>query len=119
MRLDKFIGHTSDLSRRDIHRAIKRGEVMVNGAAAPSPSLSVSAQDQITLQGRPLAAPTLRYLMLHKPAGVLSARTDAHQPCVLDLIDTPRKDTLQIVGRLDKDRSEEHTSELQSRGHLV
>src|SRR5690625_8046721 len=84
MRLDKFIGHTSDLSRRDIHRAIKRGEVMVNGAAAPSPSLSVSAQDQITLQGRPLAAPTLRYLMLHKPAGVLSARTDAHQPCVLD-----------------------------------
>ncbi len=103
MRLDKFIGHTSDLSRRDIHRAIKRGEVMINGAAAPSPSLSVSAQDQITLQGRPLAAPTLRYFMLHKPAGVLSARTDAHQPCVLDLIDTPRKDTLQIVGRLDKD----------------
>lgn len=103
MRLDKFIGHTSELSRRDIHRAIKRGEVLVNGTAARSPSLSVSAQDQVTLHGHPLAAPAHRYLMLYKPAGVLSARTDAHQPCVLDLIDIPRKDTLQIVGRLDKD----------------
>lgn len=103
MRLDKFIGHASELSRRDIHRAIKRGEVMVNGTAARSPSLSLGAQDHVTLQGHPLAAPALRYLMLHKPAGVLSARTDAHQPCALDLIDTPRKDALQIVGRLDKD----------------
>lgn len=103
MRLDKFIGHASGLSRRDIHRAIKRGEVTVNGAPARSPSLSLNEQDQVTLQGRPLAAPKPRYLMLHKPAGMLSARTDAHQPCVLDLIDTPHKETLQIVGRLDKD----------------
>lgn len=103
MRLDKFIGHASELSRRDIHRAIKRGEVMVNGAVARAPDLSLNTQDQVTLQGRPVAAPAPRYLMLHKPAGVLSARTDAHQPCVLDLVDTPRKDTLQIVGRLDKD----------------
>jgi 16S rRNA pseudouridine516 synthase len=103
MRLDKFIGHSSDLSRSQIHRAIKRGDVSVNGTVAHLPRQHVAEQDQVTLQGRPITVPGHRYLMMYKPAGVLCARTDASQPCVLDLITTSHKSGLQIVGRLDKD----------------
>ncbi|MDQ2075510.1 pseudouridine synthase [Marinimicrobium sp. ABcell2] len=103
MRLDKFIGHSSDLSRSQIHIAIRRGEVLVNGVVAKLPREHIDQQDQVTLQGRLLAAPGKRYLMLHKPSDVLCARTDANQPCVLDLIDSDHKSGLQIVGRLDKD----------------
>lgn len=42
------------------------------------------------------------YLMLHKPAGVLSATSDKRHPTVLDLIDDPDKHTLHLAGRLDR-----------------
>jgi len=41
--------------------------------------------------------------MLHKPEGVICANEDSEHPTVLDLINEPKKYSLQIVGRLDKD----------------
>lgn len=103
MRLDKFIGNSSDWSRTQIQRAIKRGEVTVNGELARLARQTVATGDRVTLQGKPIAPPAPRYLMLYKPEGVLCARTDSSQPCVLDLLDLDHKSGLQVVGRLDKD----------------
>ncbi len=44
-----------------------------------------------------------RYFMLHKPAGYICANRDGHHPVALDLIHEQRRDSLQIVGRLDID----------------
>lgn len=103
MRLDKFIGNSTDWSRSQIQRALKRGEIQVNGVTARRAAQSVSAQDKVTLDGTPVATPAPRYLMLYKPDGVVCARIDSDQPCVMDLITSNHKQGLQIVGRLDKD----------------
>ncbi len=42
------------------------------------------------------------YLMLHKPAGYLSATSDPEHPTVIDLIDDADKHSLHLVGRLDR-----------------
>ena len=43
--------------------------------------------------------------MLHKPVGVLSATTDLKHRTVIDLIDDPDRETLHLVGRLDRNTS--------------
>lgn len=103
MRLDKFIGSTTDLSRKAIHACIKAGQVMLNGQRATSAAQSVTPEDRVQLNGELLALTGPRYFMLHKPAGYLSATTDSQHPTALDLIQEPRKHLLQIAGRLDLD----------------
>lgn len=61
---------------------------------------------RVDLDGEPLQhAERALYLMVHKPAGVLSATEDATHRTVLDLIDDPDKHTLHIAGRLDRSTS--------------
>ncbi|MEZ0386379.1 MAG: pseudouridine synthase [Verrucomicrobium sp.] len=45
------------------------------------------------------------YIMLHKPAGYLSATSDPQHPTVMDLIQHPDRETLHIAGRLDRSSS--------------
>lgn len=103
MRLDKFIGHARDLSRVQIHVLIKRGAVSVNSIIAQKGAQQVSESDVITLNGEPVLLAKNRYLMLHKPIGYVCANSDSEHPTVLDLIDEPNKQNLQIAGRLDVD----------------
>ena len=103
MRIDKFIGNNSDLSRTLIHVAIKRGLVTRNGETINKTNASMDDSDVITLNGEIITATQTRYIMLHKPAGYVCANTDSEHPTVLDLIDIPRKESLQIAGRLDLD----------------
>ncbi len=103
MRIDKFIGNNSDLSRTLIHVAIKRGLVTCNGETINKTNASMDDSDVIILNGEIITATQTRYIMLHKPAGYVCANTDSEHPTVLDLIDIPRKESLQIAGRLDLD----------------
>jgi 16S rRNA pseudouridine516 synthase len=105
MRLDKFIGQATDLSRRQIHVLIKQSAVKINGEYVSNAATQVDANDEITLHGEAIMPPQIRYLMLHKPVGYVCANSDSDHPTVLDLIHLPRKNTLQIVGRLDMDTS--------------
>ncbi len=63
----------------------------------------VSRFDEVSVGTKILqqALPRL-YVMLHKPAGILSATSDPVHRTVLDLIDHPDKDTLHLAGRLDR-----------------
>lgn len=103
MRLDKFIGQSTPFSRRQIQALIKAGAVLVNETLTKSPALHVRAQDRVTLDGKPVTLPSLRYLMLHKPLGYVCANSDSVHPTVIDLLELPNKHSLQIVGRLDVD----------------
>lgn len=103
MRLDKFISQYSDYSRSQIQIVIKKGLVSVNGEIAKKGDQKIHGDETILLDNERIEAFSTRYLMLHKPAGYVCANSDGQHPTVLDLINLPHKQTLQIVGRLDVD----------------
>ncbi len=103
-RLDKILASQTSLSRTEAKRAIHLGQVLVDGQVASSPEQKVDPMAQkIIAFGKPIAYQKHLYLMLHKPAGVLSASRDSRQKTVLDLVpDHFRRAGLAPVGRLDK-----------------
>ena len=104
-RLDKIIAGTGKYSRREVKELVRQGRVVVDGRLASSPEEKVDADAACLLvDGQSLDCRRYTYLMLHKPAGVLSARVDGRQQTVLDLLPPElRKRDLSPVGRLDKD----------------
>lgn len=93
--------------RRACFRLITEGKVTVNGEVVTNATLEVDPDsDDIVADGqRVAAAQGYVYLKLHKPAGVLSAVTDARgRPTVTDLV-SPEHRRLRLfpVGRLDMD----------------
>lgn len=104
LRLDKFLCESLNISRKEAKEQLKKGRVTVNGQNEVKPESKVEvSKDVILYEGRPLSFEEFHYLMLHKPAGVVSATTDRRDRTVLDLIREPYKDRLFPVGRLDKD----------------
>ncbi len=105
MRLDKRVSNQTDYSRNEVKRLLRAGLIEVNGLPATSPNQAVSEEDEILVDGLSLGMPGPRYLMLHKPLGVVCAQRDAEHPVVQDYLDEPRQDQLNVVGRLDIDTS--------------
>lgn len=103
MRLDKFISQATDYSRKQVKRLLKEGAVTVAGETSSDPGLHIDEYSVVTVAGVELNAPAPRYFMLNKPLGYVSATRDSEHPVVLDLLDEPNKDKLQIAGRLDID----------------
>lgn len=92
-------------SRRESERLIAAGRVTVNGQVIKLGDKADPAEDQITVDGRPLSLDIERpaYILLYKPRGVISSLEDELQqdrPTVRDLI--PQSGHLYPVGRLDK-----------------
>ena len=104
-RLDKIISATGKKSRREVHEMVRQGRVLVDGKPAPAADMKVDPQTAvILLDGEPLGYEKFTYVMLHKPAGVLTATEDRRQETVLDLLPPElRRRALSPVGRLDKD----------------
>lgn len=104
MRLDKFLCETGFGTRSQVKTLLKKGLVWVNGEPAKGPEQKVrEEEDQVICEGRQAVYMSFAYLMLHKPAGVVSATEDRKERTVLDLLDVPYKKKLFPVGRLDKD----------------
>ncbi len=104
MRLDKFLGETGFGTRSEVKNLIKKGCVTLNGEIAKRPEQKVDeSRDVIVCQGRTASYVKYEYLMLHKPAGVLSATRNRWQKTVLDFVTDAKRDDLFPVGRLDKD----------------
>lgn len=103
MRLDKFITSVTDLSRSDAKRAIKEGDVSVEGKPVRDPQFDVAATAEVVLAGRRLRTATPRYFMLNKPEGYICAARDRRHSTVLDLLDEDNLAALHIAGRLDID----------------
>lgn len=104
-RLDKLLAGTGKWSRREVKALVRQGLVRVDGrlAACAEDKLDPAAAI-ITVAGETVALHRFTYVMLHKPAGVLTATEDRKQPTVLDLLPPElRRIGLAPVGRLDKD----------------
>ena len=84
---------------------MRQGRVRVDGQTARTAEEKVDPEaSAITVDGQPVETERFTYVMLHKPAGVLSATEDTHQQTVLDLLPPElRRRGLSPVGRLDKD----------------
>lgn len=103
MRLDQFVSQATGMSRKDAQRCIRGKHIIVSGNIITKAATHITDSDEVLLDFEPIVLPGNIYLLLHKPAGVVSATEDASQPTVMDLIDHPHWHTLHIVGRLDKD----------------
>ncbi len=101
MRLNAWLGRAGVASRRKADELIKAGRVRVNGRPGELNTF-VAAGDRVEVDGRPVAKQQLAYLLLHKPAGVVTtARDPRGRPTVVDLV--PGEPRVVPVGRLDAD----------------
>lgn len=84
-RMDKILASRTQYSRKDAKKLIWQGRVQHNGHRAASPDAKVDLDaDTLELDGKPLLLRKHLYLMMNKPAGVLSAARDPKQPTVPD-----------------------------------
>ena len=105
MRLDRWLVTLGVGSRSEVQRMIRRGAVTVNGLPVADPAFSCDPDAcALTLHGVPVDGRLVRHVMLHKPAGMLTAARDRKQPTVMDLL-PPVYAAIGCmpVGRLDKD----------------
>ena len=102
-RLDKIISHAFSLSRTDAKKAIKSGEVCVDGEVIKDVSFKTD-YSAVTLEGKKADYDEHIYIMLNKPAGVVSASESKSEKTVIDLVpEHLKRKGLFPAGRLDKD----------------
>jgi pseudouridine synthase len=101
MRLNAYLARAGIASRRGADELIKAGRVRVNGGPGALNTF-VEPGDRVEVDGRPVEAQPLAYVLLHKPAGVVTtARDPQGRPTVVDLV---RHEARVVpVGRLDVD----------------
>ena len=104
MRLDRWLVTLGVGSRSQVQKLIRQGAVTVNGLSVTDPSASCDTSAPLTLHRQPLDGRLTRHVMLHKPAGLLTAARDKKQPTVMDLLpESYAAIGCMPVGRLDKD----------------
>ena len=104
-RLDRILSEAGVASRKELRAMIRAGRVTVDGAAVTDESRKFDETAvRVTVDGSPvrLRGPVL--ILLHKPAGYLTAADDPKAKSIMDLVpEAYRKLGVMPVGRLDKD----------------
>ncbi len=105
IRIDKMLSNVTNISRSEIKRFIKRGEVTVNGRVVKTADEKIDPESsEVKLKGQTIGYDEFVYIMLNKPKGILSASNDKSRKTVVDLVpDYMKRQKLFPVGRLDKD----------------
>ncbi|MBO8172376.1 MAG: rRNA pseudouridine synthase [Bacillaceae bacterium] len=104
-RLDKVLSRMGYGTRKEVKKAVKKGYVMVNDRTADDPGMHVDPyRDHIKIMGETVVYRDNIYIMMNKPAGVVSATEDRADQTVIDLLEGQFEPFhLFPVGRLDKD----------------
>ena len=101
VRLNAYLARAGVASRRGADDLIKAGRVAVNGEPGQLNTF-VASRDRVELDGRRVELQPLAYVLLHKPAGVVTTARDPHgRRTVVDLVTHPTR--IVPVGRLDAD----------------
>jgi 23S rRNA pseudouridine2605 synthase len=101
MRLNAYLARAGVASRRRADELIEAGRVTVNGEPGRLNTV-VGAHDRVEVDGEEVAGQRLAYVLLHKPAGVVTtARDPQGRPTVVGLV--PHEPRVVPVGRLDVD----------------
>ncbi len=104
MRLDKLLAHAGYGTRKEVKQLIKEKRVRVNDSDMVLDKTQVDEfHDEITVDGIPLTYEKYHFIMLNKPQGVVSAKSDSRYPTVMDCIDVPLAIDMFPIGRLDLD----------------
>lgn len=101
MRINAYLARAGVSSRRGAEELIRAGRVRVNGEVAGLATF-VDPGDRVEVDGREVAPEPLTYVLLHKPASVVTtARDPQGRPTVVDLVG--HRHRIVPVGRLDAD----------------
>jgi 23S rRNA pseudouridine2605 synthase len=101
VRLNAYLARAGIASRRGADELIRAGRVTVNGEVAGLATY-VEPRDDVRLDGRRVEPEELAYVLLHKPAGVVTTARDPHgRLTVVDLVGHDLR--VVPVGRLDAD----------------
>ena len=104
MRLDRLLAQEK-VSRKAMKQALLKKEILVDGVPATSLAQNVdTGLQELIFQGKQIQGYEHNYLMLHKPAGVVTASRDRNLQTVMALVPKNiQSDQLYAVGRLDRD----------------
>ena len=101
MRLNAYLARSGIASRRRSDELIKAGRVLVNGEPGRLDTF-VGDGDVVEVDGEPVSPQRLAYVLLHKPAGVVTTARDPYErPTVVGLVEHAVR--VVPVGRLDAD----------------
>ena len=104
-RIDKILSNLGYGTRKDLKKIVKNGMVQVNGITIKDSAMKVDPEkDKIVINGEEILYREFIYLMMNKPAGVISATFDNKDETVIDLLEVEHQVFEPFpVGRLDKD----------------
>ncbi|CIQ35044.1 ribosomal small subunit pseudouridine synthase A [Streptococcus pneumoniae] len=104
MRLDNLLAQEK-VSRKTMKQALLKEEILVDSCPARSLAQNIdTGLHELLFQGRIVQGYEHSYLMLHKPAGVVTANKDKELPTIMGLLPPDiQSDKLYAVGRLDRD----------------
>lgn len=104
-RLDKFLCDSGAGTRSQVKLILKQGRVTVDGKPEKDAARKIDPErNRICLDGEPMGGKVRTVVMLHKPAGFVTATEDRDQKTVMELLPGEWKHLdLKPVGRLDKE----------------
>lgn len=105
MRLDKLLANMGFGTRKDVKKLIKQKAVTVDEVVVKDVGLQVDPEKQaVVIFGERVTYEPMLYLLMNKPAGVISATEDNYDQTVIDLLEPYHRHFEPFpVGRLDKD----------------
>ena len=104
-RLDKIIANLGYGTRKEVKQMARKGMIEVDGEIVKDSSLNIDPEKSvIKINGEEIFYRKYIYLLMNKPAGVISATYDNRDETVIDLLEPDHQVFEPFpVGRLDKD----------------
>ena len=80
VRIQKYLSRAGVASRREAEGLIVQGRVRVNGEVVRTLGSKIQpGRDRVELDGREVELPRIRWVMVHKPPGVVTTRSDPRE----------------------------------------
>lgn len=104
IRLDKYLADAGAGTRSQVKSLVKAGRVNVNGIQAHDYGMKIDAGTaEVLLDGKPILRQGPLYILMNKPAGVISSTEEMNDRTVVDLLPEGLRRGMFPVGRLDRD----------------